>query len=170
MQRFLGFLSTIAAPLTSMMKGTRRQIIWTQEAEMAFFHLKQRFSIAPILQHPDSEHEFIVEVDASSSGIGRVLSQRQGDPAKLYPCAFFSRKLNSAKQNYDVGNRELLSMKAAFEEWRHWLEGAEFPFTVLTDHRNLEYLSSAKRLNLCQARWALYFTRFNFVVTYRPGS
>ncbi len=24
-------------------------------------------------------------------------------------------------------------MKAAFEEWRHWLEGAKHPFTVLTD-------------------------------------
>ncbi len=74
---------------------------------------------------------------------------------------FFSRKLNPTEQNYDVGNRELLTMKAAFEEWRHWLEGAKHPFTVLTDHRNLEYLKSAKRLNHRQARWSL-FTRFNF--------
>ncbi|KAK3518698.1 hypothetical protein QTP70_008581 [Hemibagrus guttatus] len=51
--------------------------------------------------------------------------------------------------NYDVGNRELLAIKAALEEWRHWLEGARHPF---------------------QARWALFFTRFRFMVTYRPGS
>ncbi len=61
-------------------------------------------------------------------------------------------------------------MKAAFEEWRHWLEGAQFPFTVLTDHRNLEYIRSAKRLNPRQARWSLFFSRFEFKVTYRPGS
>ncbi|KAL0177063.1 hypothetical protein M9458_025957 [Cirrhinus mrigala] len=61
-------------------------------------------------------------------------------------------------------------MKAAFEEWRHWLEGAKEPFIVLTDHRNLEYLRSAKRLNPHQARWSLFFTRFDFRVTYRPGS
>ncbi len=61
-------------------------------------------------------------------------------------------------------------MKAAFEEWRHWLEGAKHPFTVLTDHRNLEYLKSAKRLKHRQARWSLFFTRFNFKITYRPGS
>ncbi len=61
-------------------------------------------------------------------------------------------------------------MKAAFEEWRHWLEGAKHPFTVLTDHRNLEYLKSAKRLNHRQARWSLFFTRFIFKITYRPGS
>lgn len=90
--------------------------------------------------------------------------------SKLYPCAFYSRKLNAAERNYDVGDRELLAMKAVFEEWRHWLEGANYPFTVLTDHKNLEYLRTAKRLNPRQARWSLFFTRFNFTVTYRPGS
>ncbi|KAK3563236.1 hypothetical protein QTP86_018284 [Hemibagrus guttatus] len=72
--------------------------------------------------------------------------------------------------NYDVGNRELLSIKAALEEWWHWLEGARHPFLVLTDHPNPEYLRSTKRLNPRQARWALFFTRFQFSVTYRPGS
>ncbi len=61
-------------------------------------------------------------------------------------------------------------MKAALEEWRHWLEGAKVPFIVLTDHRNLEYIRSAKRLNPRQARWSLFFSRFDFKVTYRPGS
>ncbi|KAK3545820.1 hypothetical protein QTP70_015261, partial [Hemibagrus guttatus] len=54
--------------------------------------------------------------------------------------------------------------------WRHWLEGAKHPFTVLTDHKNLEYLRAAKRLNPRQALWALFFTRFNFTISYRPGS
>ncbi|XDV53693.1 hypothetical protein PO909_022129 [Leuciscus waleckii] len=81
-----------------------------------------------------------------------------------------SCKLTPAERNYDVGDRELLAMKAAFEEWRHWLEGARQSFTVLTDHRNLEYIKSAKRLNARQARWSLFFSRFNFKITYRPGS
>ncbi len=180
LQRFLGFanfyrrfirnFSTVAAPLTSMTKKGNQRLTWSPAAHQALRTLKERFTTAPILHHPDPEQEFIVEVDAWSTGIGAVLSQRQGDPPKLYPCAFSSRKLNSAEQNYDVGNRELLAMKAAFEEWRHWLEGAKHPFTVLTDHRNLEYLKSAKRLNHRQARWALFFTRFNFKITYRPGS
>ncbi|KAK3567252.1 hypothetical protein QTP86_015083 [Hemibagrus guttatus] len=79
-------------------------------------------------------------------------------------------KLTAVEANYDVGNRELLSIKAALEEWRHWLAGARHPFLVLTDHRNLEYLRSAKCLNPHQARWALFFTRFEFSVTYRPGT
>ncbi|KAK3510177.1 hypothetical protein QTP70_026766 [Hemibagrus guttatus] len=72
--------------------------------------------------------------------------------------------------NHDVGNRELLVIKAALEEWRHWLEGACHPFQVLTDHRNLEYLHRAKHLNPRQARWALFFTRFLFTVSYHPRS
>ncbi|KAK3505977.1 hypothetical protein QTP70_002186 [Hemibagrus guttatus] len=112
----------------------------------------------------------MVEVDASCSGLGAVLSQRHGDPGKLHPCAFYSRKLTVAEGNYDVGNRDLLAIKAALEEWRHWLEGAHHPFQVLTDHRNLEYLRGAKRLNPRQAWWAIFFTRFVFTVTYRPGS
>ncbi len=178
LQRFLGFanfyrrfirnFSTVAAPMTSMLKRGRQRLVWTPAAIAAFQKLKERFTTAPILYHPDPDQEFTVE--ASSTGIGAILSQRHGDPSKLYPCAFHSRKLTPTEQNYDVGNRELLAMKAAFEEWRHWLEGAKHPFTVLTDHRNLEYLRSAKRLNHRQARWALFFTRFDFSVTYRPGT
>ncbi|KAK3505869.1 hypothetical protein QTP70_019370 [Hemibagrus guttatus] len=113
---------------------------------------------------------FMVEVDASSSGLRAVLSQRHGDPGKVHPCAFYCRKLTTTEVNYDVGNRELLAIKAALEEWRHWLEGARHPFQVLTDHRNLEYLCGAKCLNPRQARWALFFTCFQFTISYRPGS
>lgn len=58
----------------------------------------------------------------SDCGIGAVLSQRHGTPGKLHPCAFFSRKLTPAENNYDIGNKELLSIKATLEEWTHWLE------------------------------------------------
>ncbi|KAK3574288.1 hypothetical protein QTP86_004365 [Hemibagrus guttatus] len=180
LQRFLGFAnfyrrfirnySSVAGPLTSLLRGKPKRLAWTDQARAAFQQLKESFTSAPILRHPDPDLPFVVEVDASSSGLGAVLSQRHGEPGKLHPCAYYSRKLTAAECNYDVGNRELLAIKAALEEWRHWLEGARHPFQVLTDHRNLEYLRGAKRLNPRQARWALFFTRFRFTVTYRPGS
>uniref|UniRef100_A0A3P9KUB3 Gypsy retrotransposon integrase-like protein 1 n=1 Tax=Oryzias latipes TaxID=8090 RepID=A0A3P9KUB3_ORYLA len=64
----------------------------------------------------------------------------------------------------------MLAIKEALEAWRHWLEGTELPFLVYTDHKNLEYLKSSKRVNSRQARWALFFNRFNFTLSYRPGS
>ncbi|KAI2656629.1 Transposon Tf2-9 polyprotein [Labeo rohita] len=86
-----------------------------------------------------------------------------------HPCVFYSKKLSLVEQNYDIDNRELLAIKLALEECRHWLEGAKHPFEVLTDHKNLQYLREAKRLNSRQARWSLFFTCFNFTLTYRPG-
>ncbi|KAK3505618.1 hypothetical protein QTP70_004911, partial [Hemibagrus guttatus] len=180
LQRFLGFANfyrrfirnyrAVAGPLTSLLRGKPKRLSWTDQARAAFQQLKDCFTSAPILRHPDPDLPFVVEVDASSSGLGAILSQRHGEPGKLHPCAFYSWKLTAAKANYDVGNRELLAIKAALEEWRHWLEGTRHPFQVLTDHQNLEYFRGARRMNPRQARWALFFTRFRFMVTYRPGS
>ncbi len=60
-------------------------------------------------------------------------------------------------------------MRLALGEWRHWLEGSAQPFLVWTDHKNLEYIRSAKRMSSRQAHWALFFGRFNCTLSYRPG-
>ncbi|KAI4890447.1 hypothetical protein NFI96_003606 [Prochilodus magdalenae] len=179
-QRFLGFanffrrfirnFSAVAAPLTALTGKTSGRFRWTVEAQQAFEELTRCLTTAPVLQLPDPRAPFIVEVDASDVGVGAVLSQRSGIPNKLHPCAFYSHRLTPAERNYDVGDRELLAIKLALEEWRHWLEGAEHPFVVWTDHKNLAYIKQAKRLNPRQARWSLFFGRFDFVLTYRPGS
>ncbi len=99
-----------------------------------------------------------------------MLSQRSSQDDRVHPCAFFSHRLSPAERNYDVGNRELLAIRLALGEWCHWLEGAAQPFVVWTDHRNLTYIRSAKRLNARQAQWALFFGRFDFTISYRPRS
>ncbi len=179
LQRFLGFsnfyrrfianYSTITSPLTDLLKGKAKSLSWNPFATEAINTLKKAFTSAPLLVHPNPGLPFVVEVDASTTGVGAVLSQQQGTPPKLHPCAFFSRQLSPAERNYDIGNRELLAIKLALEEWRHWLEGSAQPFLVLTDHKNLQYLRDAKRLNPRQARWALFFTWFQFKISYRPG-
>ena len=99
-----------------------------------------------------------------------MLSQRAQEDQQVHPVAFLSRRFSPAERNYDVGNRELLAMHTALEEWRHWLEGAQHPVLIWTDHKNLTYIREAKRLGPRQARWALLFSRFNFTLTYQPGS
>ncbi|KAK3568082.1 hypothetical protein QTP86_030308 [Hemibagrus guttatus] len=154
LQRFLGFAnfyrrfirnySSVAGRLTSLLRGKPKRLVWTDQAREAFQQLKDCFTMAPILQHLDPDLPFVVEVDTSSSGLRAVLSQRHGEPGKLHPCS--------------AGGVASLA------------GGSAHPFQVLTDHRNLEYLRGAKRLNPRQARWALFFTRFRFMVTYHPGS
>jgi len=54
--------------------------------------------------------------------------------------------------------------------WRHFLEGAIKKFKIWTDHKNLEYFMKAQKLNRRQARWALYLSRFDFVLKHVLGS
>ncbi len=128
LQCFLGFanfyrhfirnFSAIAAPLTTMTKRNTARLSWSTESRQAFDELRTLFTSAPILRHPDPKRQFIVEVDASNTGVGAILLQHHGNPAKMFPCAFFSRKLTAAECNYDVGNRKLPAMNLALEEWR----------------------------------------------------
>ena len=166
LRRFLGFanfyrkfirnFSQIAAPLNALTSPTV-PFVWSTEVDDAFTALKTLFSTAPVLAMPDVSRQFVLEVDASETGIGAILSQRSPEDDQIHPCAFFSRKLMPAERNYDVGNRELLAIHDALKEWRHWLEGACQPFVVLSDHKNLIYIQSAKRLSPRQSRWALFF-------------
>lgn len=78
-------------------------------------------------------------------------------PLPLVPsgqtCVYFCKRHTPAESNYDIGNRELLSIKVALKEWKNWLEGALHPwmegalhpFQVITEHKNLEFLNNAKR-------------------------
>lgn len=89
-------------------------------------------------------------------------------PAPFSPPVLFHH-LSLVEQNYDIGNRELLAVKG-LEEWRHWLEGLKIQCLVWTGHKNLAYIQTAKRLNARQYSWSLFFTRFQFTLSYRPGS
>ena len=115
-------------------------MLWSRFILCSFRLLKGHFTSALILKHHETTLHFMAEVDASEVGMGAVLSQHQGNPHKLYPCAYYSKKLYPAERNYDVGDWELLAVNLALEEWRHWLEGAKDPFLIFTDHPKLEYI------------------------------
>ena len=44
------------------------------------------------------------------------------------------------------------------------------PYIFWIDHKNLEYICTAKVLNSCQTWWAQFFNLFNFVLSYSLGS
>ncbi|KAI3358927.1 hypothetical protein L3Q82_015318, partial [Scortum barcoo] len=135
--KFIRNFSTVAASLHAL-TSPKVPFQWGPRAEEAFQWLKERFTTAPVLTMPDPHLQFIVEVDTSNEGVGAVLSHR------IHPCAFLSRKLSSMERNYDVGNRELLAIKVALEEWRHWqgglfsLVGSGSPFPTGLGSQNIK--------------------------------
>ncbi|XP_061349609.1 uncharacterized protein LOC133294870 [Gastrolobium bilobum] len=84
-RRFVHGYATIAAPLTDMLKG--EEMAWSELAKNAFVQLKEAMSVIPILGLPDFSSQFIVETDASNTGVGVVLIQAGR------PISFFSKKL-----------------------------------------------------------------------------
>ena len=157
-RRFIQSFNRVAASLTAL-TSTLRPFSWTPEAKDVFSALKSLFTSAPVLILPQPSRQFIVEVDASDVHIRVVLSQRSEDDQHIHPVAFLSRCFSPAEANY-----------AALAERRHWLEGAQQPVLIWTDHKNLTYIRDAKRLGPRQPHWALFFSRFDFTLTYRPGS
>ena len=55
----------------------------------------------PVLQRPNYERPFFLEVDASQFATGAVLSQKD-DQGRLQPIGSVSHSFNQAERNYDI--------------------------------------------------------------------
>ena len=135
----------------------------------AFDALLGTFSNAPFLAHFDPALPCVVEADASDVALGVILSQR-ARTGTLHPLAFYSRKLLPNEINYQVHDKELLAIVAAFEQYRHFLESNHHRVLVYSDHRNLQYFNSSRLLNRRQVRWSMYLQEFAFDIVHRAGS
>ena len=57
-----------------------------------------------------------IETDASDFTTGVILSMLCNDE-KWHPCAYLSKGLNDIEQNYNVHDKEMLSIIRALEAW-----------------------------------------------------
>ena len=78
--------------------------------------------------------------------------------------------LSNTEQNYKIHNKKILAVVRCLEAWRHVLEGMTTKFEIWTDHKKLEYFMKAQKLNRKQVRWALYLSRFDFIIKHVPES
>src|SRR5258708_28501097 len=109
-----------------------------------------------------------VETDASNYAIAGILSITTLD-LEIHPIAFHSRSLHDAERNYDTHDKELLAVFDCYKAWRHYLEGSGHPIDTVTDHKNLEYFTSTKKLTHQQAQWSEYLSQFNLRIHFCPG-
>ncbi|KAL3502656.1 hypothetical protein ACH5RR_037105 [Cinchona calisaya] len=159
-RRFVKDFSTIAAPLTEVIKknvGFR----WGEAQQKAFVTLKVKLTSAPLLLLPDFDTPFEIECDASGIGIGAVLLQ------KKQPIAYFSEKLSGASLNYSTYDKELYALVRALENWSHYLYSREF--IIHSDHESLKHLKGQNKLSRRHARWSEFIESFPYVVQYKSG-
>jgi hypothetical protein len=176
LQQFLGFVNfyrrfihnyaRIASPLHRLTGLAPWS--WSSKEQQAFQDLKSAATSAPVLAIPADNAPYHIEADSSGYTTGTVLSQLQPD-GFWHPVAFLSKTLSEVEQNYDIYDREMLAVMQALEEWRPYLMGAKHSFEIWTDHKNLQYFHTARKLNRRQARWALDLTEYNFSFVHKPG-
>jgi len=126
------------------------------------------FTTGPILTHFDDTRPTKLETDDSDFALGAVFSQLCEDE-KWHPVAFHSRKFSPAEINYNVYDKEMAAIVAAFKEWACMLMSVDDQLLVYTDHKNLEYFNTTKTLNRRKYRCAEFLQPFNFKIIYREG-
>lgn len=127
-----------------------------------FNHLKTCFPFAPVLHHPVPIGHFLWRSMLPWLGLVKFSLSSQ---KRINPFHVFSNKLSPAENNL-IGDGELIAVKLGLEEWRHLLESATFAVIIFTDHKNLECLLSACRLNPQQASRDLFLSQFNSIFRY----
>ena len=78
--------------------------------------------------------------------LGVYLLQKHTDRVQ-YLVAYYSRKLILLELNYNIYNKELLSIIIVFKEQRVFLQGIIEPFIVKIDYKNLIGFLTIKELN-----------------------
>ena len=134
--------------------------------ETSFQKLKDMLTNYPVLSTPIWGKEFILQTDASNSGIGYVLSQ-QDNKDDEHPIAYGSRKLLPKETKYSVIECEGLAIVEWGKHFRVYFEGV--PFRIETDHNPLTQLSQLKDSHGRIARWIQALHPYNYTMTYRPG-
>ena len=127
----------------------------------------------PILRQPDYNKPFFLATDASSYGVGAVLSQEgETNPRTLkimrHPIAYYSATFTETERNYDIFERELLALMKALHHWRPHVAATEIPVTILTDHANLTHWKVPRKVNRRVARWFRELQEYNLVIQHVP--
>jgi hypothetical protein len=167
-RRFLPAVARILQPLTDLLRGSPKVLLWSPAADAAFVAAKAALVAAVPLCHPAPHAVLSLSVDASDSHVGGVLQQQVGKGWK--PLAFFSKKLAPAEVKYSTFDRELLAAYSTIRHFRFLLEGRQFQ--LLTDHKPL--VAAMTRVSPPQSarqqRHLAYISEFTTDLRHTPGT
>ena len=163
-RRYIKSFADTARPLHRLTEK-KRHFTWDASCETAFNELKSKLTSSPILAYPTTDGDFILDTDASDSGIGAVLSQVQDGVERVI--GYASRALSKPERNYCVTRRELLAVVHFVKYFRQYLYGQKF--TVRSDHGALRWLLNFKDPEGQIARWIQVLGEYDFRIIHRAG-
>ena len=165
--KFIPHLATLLAPLSNLIVKERPdKVKWTDECQKSINMIQNIINNNPVLILPNMDKTFYVQTDASNIGIGAALLQSQDDT--LRPCMYVSRKLLAREGNYATVEKECLAVVWALSKLSRFLLGSSF--YIMTDHKALQFLRSAKSKNSRIFRWSLTLENFDYKIMYLPGN
>ena len=138
---FLPSLHNIRAPLIRLL-AQNFPWCWSVECEHAFVKLKSLLTSDLLLTHYDPQKPIIVAADASSYGVGAVISHRFPDGSEK-AIIHASRTLTTAERNYSQIEKEALALVFAVKKFHKIVYGRHF--TLLTDHKPLISIFGSKK-------------------------
>lgn len=165
---FIKDLSTILAPLNCLLRDDVPWK-WSAECEKSFDQVKDALTGDTVLTHYDVKKKLLLACDASSYGVGAVLSH-VNDKGEERPIAYASRTLTKTEQRYAQIEKEALGIIFGVKKFHKYLYGRKF--TLLTDHKPLTKIFgpmtdvptlAALRLQ----RWALILMAYDYQVEYK---
>src|SRR5882724_1078445 len=114
---FIYGYSEITVLLTCL---THKATPWhfSNDCHSAFKALKKAFTTAPVLTHWILDTQITHKTDASDYTLAAVLSITTPD-GDLHPIALHSQTFTAPGLNYDVHDKELLTIFEAFKRWQH---------------------------------------------------
>ena len=172
-RRFIKNYSRIVKPLNNILEGEASKwktqpVDLPPEVKEAFDILKMKCMTAPVLAFTDFEKPFLLETDASSLGLGAVLSQKQ-DNGKFHPVAYASQELKGGEGKYHSSKLEFLALKwAVTDQFKEYLRYK--PFTVCTDNNPLTYMMTTPNLDAIGHQWVAALAGYNMTIEYLKGA
>jgi transcriptional regulator NrdR family protein len=164
-KRFIKDFFKIVKSLIRLIKKNQ-SFYWSENCQVAFEQLKKRIIETSVLSCFSSELKTYLESDSSDYVSVEVLSQKESDDL-IRSITYFSKILSSVECNYEIYDKELLTIIKCFEQWRVELQSVESSINVLIDHKSLEYFMIIKKLNKDQTRWTKFLTEFDFKIAYQ---
>jgi RNase H-like domain found in reverse transcriptase len=121
---FIPGFAHLVQPITQLLKKEKK-FEWTDECTEALNKLIKIVSSDLVLQRPNYEKPFTLEVDASQYTTGAILYQ-ENEEGKLCPVGYHSHTLNPMERGYNVHDCELLAVMRGLRQWRHLLLSSPF--------------------------------------------